>query len=261
VVLALPGERAAVPVRVALPQPHPGQPGHREGEGKEKGHSLIDEALSANAAIANDYDRSRRGATDAKQAKRFYGDLFGWRYTLDPNSEGKYHLVSYPGADTPSGGIFDTGGEFPNHAIFIVMVQDVAAVCVQVERLGGKVLVPPTTSKDGLVFVDLHDPAASTSGSSPRRPRRRPAAPQTRTVIDSWRSRTCRNGVRERTKSVVRSSSGRTAASRWRPGGAGARPVMAAQANSRAVVTNCNLEMNAIRLIVSGGRCGVGRSV
>jgi hypothetical protein len=52
------------------------------------------------------------GTTDAEHAKRFYGDLFGWRYTLDPNSEGKYHLVSYPGADTPSGGIFDTGGEF-----------------------------------------------------------------------------------------------------------------------------------------------------
>jgi hypothetical protein len=43
--------------------------------------------------------------------------------TLDPNSEGKYHLVSYPGADTPSGGIFDTGGEFPNHAIFMVVVR------------------------------------------------------------------------------------------------------------------------------------------
>ena len=42
------------------------------------------------------------GTTDAEQAKRFYGDLFGWRYTLDPNSEGKYHLVSYPGADTPA---------------------------------------------------------------------------------------------------------------------------------------------------------------
>ena len=79
-------------------------------------------------------------------------------------SEGQYHLVSYPGADTPSGGIFDTGGEFPNHAIFVVVVQDVAAVCAQVERLGGKVLVPPTTSKDGLVFADLHDPAGNHFG-------------------------------------------------------------------------------------------------
>jgi len=82
----------------------------------------------------------------------------------DPNSEGKYHLVSYPGADTPSGGIFDTGGEFPDHAIFVVVVPDVAAVCARVERLGGKVLMPPATSKDGLVFADLHDPAGNHFG-------------------------------------------------------------------------------------------------
>src|SRR6516164_1962297 len=89
------------------------------------------------------------GTTHAEQAKRFYGDLFGWQYTLDPNSEGSYHMVRYSGADAPSGGITATGGEFPNHAIFMVVVQDVAAVCVQVEQLGGKVLVPSTTTKDG----------------------------------------------------------------------------------------------------------------
>ena len=44
------------------------------------------------------------GTTDAEQAKRFYGDLFGWRYTLDPNSEGKYHLVSYPERIRPVAG-------------------------------------------------------------------------------------------------------------------------------------------------------------
>ena len=44
------------------------------------------------------------GTTDAEQAKHFYSDLFGWRYTLDPNSEGKYHLVSYPGRRRPVAG-------------------------------------------------------------------------------------------------------------------------------------------------------------
>src|SRR5260370_1377737 len=37
------------------------------------------------------------GTTDAEEAKRFYGALFGWRYTLDPNSEARYHLATYPG--------------------------------------------------------------------------------------------------------------------------------------------------------------------
>jgi uncharacterized protein len=188
------------------------------------------------------------GTADAEQAKRFYGDLFGWRYTLDPNSEGKYHLVSYPGADTPSGGIVDTGGEFPNHAIFIVMVQDVAAVCAQVERPGGKVLAPPATSKDGLVFADLHDPAATTSASSPRRPRRRPAAPQAP-------NRSPTRGVPAPAGTGVRGTHEISGAeTRWR----GSCLAMAAGRSLRtvrywqpkptaAVVTNYNLEMNAIR--------------
>jgi predicted enzyme related to lactoylglutathione lyase len=46
----------------------------------------------------------------------------------------------------------------------MVVVPDVAAVCAQVERLGGKVLVPPATSKDGLVFAGLHDPAGNHFG-------------------------------------------------------------------------------------------------
>ena len=117
-----------------------------------------------NAPAYNSVAWFQVGTTDTEGAKRFYADLFDWRYTLDPNSEGKYNLVSYPGADTPSGGIVDTGGEFPNHAIFMVVVQDVAAVCAQVERLGGTVLVPPTTTKDGLVFADLHDPAGNHFG-------------------------------------------------------------------------------------------------
>src|SRR5262249_45219088 len=129
------------------------------------------------------------GTTDAEQAKRFYGDLFGWRYALDPNSEGKYHLVSYSGADTPSGGIFDTGGEFPNHAIFMVVVQDGAAVCAQVERLGGKVLVAPTTRKGGLVFADLHDPVGDPAGLFTPPPASPPGgrAPGTRPSPGSWR--------------------------------------------------------------------------
>src|SRR5260370_20846398 len=67
------------------------------------------------------------GTTDAEQAKRFYVDLFGWRYTLDPNSEGKYYLVSYPGADAPSGGIFPPRGEVPKHPNLLVVVPAAAA--------------------------------------------------------------------------------------------------------------------------------------
>jgi uncharacterized protein len=102
------------------------------------------------------------GTDDPETVKRFYGELFGWTYTTDPDSAGKYDLVS--GGDAPFGGVFNTDGNSPNHAIFLVVVADVAATVRQAERAGGKVLVPPTTTASGLVFADLLDPSGNHFG-------------------------------------------------------------------------------------------------
>jgi predicted enzyme related to lactoylglutathione lyase len=96
------------------------------------------------------------GTDDPKAAQEFYGGLFGWKITSDPDSDG-YDLISYAGAERPSGGIAHTGGGEENHATFLVQVEDVAAVCARTEQLGGKVLNPPVTTPDGLVFAHLLD--------------------------------------------------------------------------------------------------------
>jgi predicted enzyme related to lactoylglutathione lyase len=96
------------------------------------------------------------GTDEPAAAQEFYGGLFGWSTISDPNSPG-YELISYPGAERPSGGIMRTEGGAENHATFVVLVQDVAAVCARAEQLGGKVLHPPVTAPDGLVFADLLD--------------------------------------------------------------------------------------------------------
>jgi predicted enzyme related to lactoylglutathione lyase len=57
-----------------------------------------------NAPAYNTVAWFQAGTTDAGQAKGFYGELSGWRYTPDPNSEGRYHLVSYPGGIRPAAG-------------------------------------------------------------------------------------------------------------------------------------------------------------
>lgn len=112
------------------------------------------------------------GTDEPEDAKRFFGDLFGWRFVPDPDSDGRYDLVGYPETDGFAGGIFDTRGEVPNHAIFLVVVEDVAAAVARAEQLGGKVLVPPTTRPDGLVFADLLDPSGNHFGVfSPASPR------------------------------------------------------------------------------------------
>jgi predicted enzyme related to lactoylglutathione lyase len=104
------------------------------------------------------------GTDDPETARRFYGDLFGWTFAKDPDFDGDYDLVTAPGADQPSGGIFATGGKVPNHATFYVVVGDVKATVAAAERAGGKPLMPPTTTPNGLVFADLLDPAGNHFG-------------------------------------------------------------------------------------------------
>ncbi len=83
----------------------------------------------------------------------FYGELFGWSFGPD----GDYRMID-TGTDTGiKGGLADTKGNLPNHAIFYVEVPDVAATCAQAETLGGKVLLPATEGEDGLVFAYLLD--------------------------------------------------------------------------------------------------------
>jgi predicted enzyme related to lactoylglutathione lyase len=104
------------------------------------------------------------GSDDPEGVKRFYGELLGWTYFPDPSADGAYDLLVFPGTERPSGGISHTGGEAPNHAIFFVVVADVPAAVAHAERLGGKVLVSPTTSPTGLVFAELLDPSGNHFG-------------------------------------------------------------------------------------------------
>lgn len=97
------------------------------------------------------------GAPDVEAAKAFYGPLFGWSFAPD----GAYTLITAPGAAGPSGGIFDTGGNIPPYAVFVVRVADVAATAAQTEKLGGQVVVAPMTLEDGMTVAYLTDPNGS----------------------------------------------------------------------------------------------------
>lgn len=103
------------------------------------------------------------GSDQPEQVKKFYGDLFGWAFAADPHSPG-YDLIRYPGNDIPYGGIAHTAEASANHAIFLVIVADVAATVAAAERLGGKIAVPPTTAPDGLVFAHLQDTSGNHFG-------------------------------------------------------------------------------------------------
>ena len=60
-----------------------------------------------------------------------------------------------------AGGIFNTGGNIPPYAVFVVKVADVAATAARAEELGGKVVVAPNKMEDGMVVAYLTDPNGS----------------------------------------------------------------------------------------------------
>jgi uncharacterized protein len=97
------------------------------------------------------------GAPDVDAAQAFYGPLFDWSFAPD----GPYTLITAAGADGPSGGIFNTGGNIPPYAVFVVRVADVAATAARAEELGGKVVVAPNKLDDGMAIAYLTDPNGS----------------------------------------------------------------------------------------------------
>ncbi|GAB3902597.1 VOC family protein [Microbispora bryophytorum] len=104
---------------------------------------------------------------DPEGVQRFYGDLFGWRFRTDAGSAAvgmDYRLISYDGDEGPRGGVFGTRGDMPGHAVFTVLVRDVAETCRQVEALGGKVLSQVVGNAGGPDFAYLHDPSGNLFG-------------------------------------------------------------------------------------------------
>jgi predicted enzyme related to lactoylglutathione lyase len=103
------------------------------------------------------------GTEAPEEARRFYGDMFGWKFAVDPDADG-YDLVSYPGAERPSGGIMHERDASGRHAMFLVLVEDVDATCALTEKNGGKVAAPTMTTGNGLTFAYLEDPAGNRFG-------------------------------------------------------------------------------------------------
>ncbi|MBM0124714.1 VOC family protein [Pimelobacter simplex] len=102
---------------------------------------------------------------DPGAAEKFYGGLFDWTFATDEASEAgglDYRLVSTAGGGAPSGGIFGTGGRLPGHAVFSILVTDVAATCASAEELGGTVLSQHLDVGPGVpTFAYLRDPAGN----------------------------------------------------------------------------------------------------
>lgn len=106
--------------------------------------------------------------SDPDGAEKFYGSLFDWSFAADgPAASGglDYRNVSASGSDGPMGGILNTGGELPGHAVFYILVADVEDTCADAEQLGGSVVSKHLTPAPGApAFAYLRDPSGNQFG-------------------------------------------------------------------------------------------------
>jgi len=79
---------------------------------------------------------------DLEKSRAFYTELFGW--TLEPWGDQGYNMIKL--GEAPIGGMMASSPEqkIPTCWGAYVTVPDVDATATQVEKLGGKVIHPPT---------------------------------------------------------------------------------------------------------------------
>jgi predicted enzyme related to lactoylglutathione lyase len=109
---------------------------------------------------------------DPKRLRHYFGELFGWEFEVpspvaeevsETESYGFLNLVrSEDGAGIPGG--VGGGPGYESHALFYVGVSNVEAALQRAEDLGGKRVMGPATSPNGLVVGHFTDPEGTLIG-------------------------------------------------------------------------------------------------
>ncbi len=100
-------------------------------------------------------------AKDAKRAREFYSNLFGWK--INVMSEMDYGMVDTGVKMGINGGIGQAMGPTSN-VTFYVQVEDVQAYIDKAVSLGGKVIMPLTEVPNMVTFANVADPEGNIIG-------------------------------------------------------------------------------------------------
>ncbi|MBU1347626.1 MAG: bleomycin resistance protein [Alphaproteobacteria bacterium] len=88
------------------------------------------------------------GTVDIAKAKAFYGALFGWTFDDDASNETYAHVA---GSDPACG--FTKVERTRDHADLYFRVEDIDAMCAEVNRLGGRAALPSDSDSGRSVSV------------------------------------------------------------------------------------------------------------
>jgi len=94
--------------------------------------------------------------------KKFYGTIFDWKINSD--NPMNYGLVESAGEGSIAGGIGQVEEGQPNSASFYIGVADIKATLAEIEKAGGKTVVPETKIPNMVTFAMFADPEGNIVG-------------------------------------------------------------------------------------------------
>jgi hypothetical protein len=86
----------------------------------------------------------------------FYGELFGWK--IDTGNPLGYRRIDTGSHNGIQGGIWPAPPQAGTFAQLFIAVEDVKGAVLRAERLGARVVIPPTMLPEGEEIAVLHDP-------------------------------------------------------------------------------------------------------
>ena len=96
-------------------------------------------------------------------ARKFYGDLFGWKIERVPGPEEYWHIDTDGGDDTPDGGLKKR--EQPQEPVVnYISVDSVADFSKKIEKLGGKICMAKTAVPQMDYFAVCQDTEGNAFG-------------------------------------------------------------------------------------------------
>jgi predicted enzyme related to lactoylglutathione lyase len=95
-------------------------------------------------------------ADNIERARKFYGELFGWKIEQFPGVPDYWHIDTGGGDDTPDGGMLPRKHSTQPITNY-VNVESVARAAAKVEKLGGKIMKPKTAVPQMGYFVICRD--------------------------------------------------------------------------------------------------------
>src|ERR1700690_2168272 len=97
-----------------------------------------------------------------EETAKLYSTLFGW--TVNADNPLGYREISTGSEDGIQGGIWPAPPQAPTFVQLFMAVDDVTTCVLRAEKMGAKLIIPPTSLPNGGELAVMHDPQGMSFG-------------------------------------------------------------------------------------------------